>query len=168
MITGVVEKVLGPSGRGTYDVQVGGVKYGTYTNVPKCAPGDVVEFEAKQNGNFWNMNVKSLRVTGRAAAQENVGSNTKTKAWVPDDKRQDAISYQAARKDALQLMDMLLSKDVVDFGKAKNNSAKIDVVEVFVDKYTQRYFEDTKNLGHKLQEEPASEPAEFNDDIPFG
>lgn len=167
MITGVVEKVLGPSGRGTYDVQVGGVKYGTYTNVPKCAPGDVVEFEAKQNGNFWNMNVKSLRVTSKAPTTEAAAPSTKTKAWVPDDKRQDAISYQAARKDALQLTEMLLSKELLDFGKAKNNASKIEVVEVFIDKFTQRYFEDTKNLGHKIVED-TSPVEEFNDDIPFG
>lgn len=177
VVAGVVEKKISSATKVgiTWALVVDNVRYGFYKTEPKCKEGDGVEFSATQNGDFWNADAKSLKVKNvqeqpaKAAAKPMA-----TRPWVPDKERQDTISYQAARKDSLEFVNMLISNGVLDLGKSKSAAAKIEAAEVYVDKYTQRFFEDTKNLGH-VEKEPSSnkiegeavDPNFIEDDIPF-
>ena len=129
LINGKVEKIWEnkkEGGKTTYSVVVGGVKYGTYINKPTCTEGDHVTFEATQNGNFWNMNVKSLRKLEAATIHITNGVSAGKSPWVKDTATQDAINYQSARKDALVFVEMLHTMGILDLGTTKGK--KIEVV----------------------------------------
>lgn len=170
-ISGVVERKgeRATSAGTTYSITVDNVNYGFYKTVPKCSEGDYVEFYAKQNGNYWNADAKTLKLIDRPASPPKPQPAAKG-AWVPDKDRQDSIIYQSARKDALEFVQVLLTAGILDLGKSKTAAGKIEVAEIYLDKYTQRFFEDTKNLGHKDEEVAEKREVEedfHNDEIPF-
>lgn len=175
VIKGVVEKKLESmtSAGVTYALVIDNVRYGFYKTNPKCNEGDTVTFAAKTNGNFWNADPKTFRVVAaEAAPTDGATTRTATPKWVPDKDRQEAISYQSARKDALEIVGMMLGASVLDMGKSKTVADKMEVIEAYVDKYTSRFFQDTKDLGHvgkeaSKPEVKAAAPDDFNDEIPF-
>lgn len=185
-VTGIIEKIWENQTKAgtTYAYVVDNQRYGSYKTKLKAREGDNVSFEAEQNGNFWNIDTKTFRVLEAKPSTSTAGAGTST-AYVGkrDGAVQDAINYQSARKDALQLLDILASNNVVDFGTEKASGPKKWAAALaYVDKLTQRFFEDTKNLGHKeeealeapVKEKPVAKAApapvvdEFeDDDIPF-
>lgn len=165
-IKGVVEKkYVNTTKVGlTYALVVDNVRYGFYKTDPKCNEGDSVEFEASQKGDFWNADGKTLKVLGATRVATPAAA---TKSWVPDTARQDSITFQSARKDALSFMDLLIKSGNLDTGKAKAAASKTDVMLAYLDQLTERFFEDTKHLGH--QEDPAVVDGKDDggDEIPF-
>lgn len=153
----------------TYDLTVDNIKYGFFTSKPACEQGDTVSFSASKNGNFWNANAKSLKLVERASATTIQGStgtpsvsnqsqtNTTKPAWIPDKDRQDSIIYQSSRKDAIAFLQLLQANGLIDVGKSKSIAGKMAALEIFLDGYTHRFFEDTKNLGHKAEDVPPEE-----------
>jgi hypothetical protein len=140
----------------SYALKVDGIKYGGMFGrkmEPKCKNGDYVEFEAEQNGSYWNLVANTLQpATAPAAALPPVqaepakaAGNTKA-AWVPDKDRQDSIIYQSSRNAAIEFVNGLVSAQLLDFGKAKG-AQKIELVEILMDEYTMRFYEDTKRLA---------------------
>lgn len=171
-ISGVVEGVISRSTSAgiTHAIVIDGVQYGTYKTEPNVQEGDNVEFLASQNGRYWNADTRSItKISGGppSAARQQPQAAPKTRAWVPDADRQNAISYQAARKDALELVGMLISSGNIDLGKSTKVGAKMEAIEQYVDKYTMRFFEDTKNLGHNNNKKEATTADIEDDDIPF-
>lgn len=173
-VSGIVEYVDGPKPpHGTYSFKLNNTRYGTYKTPPGVKPGDSITFTASEKGGYWNADVKSIAVaqgdtnSGAVSANTGMGSKTSGSSY---DSRQDAITYQAARKDALTFLTLLQEAGALDLGKAKTKAAMIEVVETYVDKYTERFVEDTKNLGHKVEVDTATSGSadEFNDSIPFG
>lgn len=156
LVTGYVEKVSANNG-GIWSLKVDNVYYGTYRTEPKCKVGDYVSFEATQKDKYFNADPKTIKLAQPPAKAEPVKEEAPPKAaapakssWVPDKDRQDSITYQSARKDALELTSMLLSAGLVDLGnKASKKADAIGIVEMYVDRFTMRFFEDTKNLKPK-------------------
>lgn len=169
-ISGIVEYVDGPKPpHGTYSFKVNGTRYGTYKTAPGIKPGDNVSFYATEKGGYWNADTKSISVVAgvNADAPANVAGSARSASY--NDSRQDSITYQSARKDALTFMTLLQSAGALDLGKAKTKASMIEVLETYVDKYTERFVEDTKNLGHKTELTETSGAAdEFRDELPFG
>ena len=189
---GIVEKIYEnqtKTGMTTYAFVVDGVRYGTYNIKPPCNQGDMIEFTFTAKGDFNNADAKSIRKSEKqpapaqaapVAAYANAGGSSRSDAV------QDAITFQAARKDAIQFLELLSSLDVLDLG-SKSKGQKIKNAEAYLDGYTKRFYEDTKTLGHEeVEEEPEEEEApvaavrrtakpkpahveedEFEDQIPF-
>ncbi len=157
IVTGRVSQVVE---RGTkfgsyYDIVVDGRKYGHGKKKPAFSDGDYVTFEAEAKGDFFNADPSSFKkvqvATEAAPSAVAAAVSTSGKKWIPEVDRQDSITYQSARKDALQLTQILIEAGKMDFGKMKGAEA-IDMVEMYVDNYTQRFFKDTKNLKHVPEE----------------
>jgi len=154
IVTGQIEKIaIKKTQYGDYyDAYVNGTKYGIGKKRPAFSDGDWVTFEAEQNEKgFYNADPTTFKKVEPKTKTSTTASTGETKrTWVPDDKRQDSISYQAARNSALVFVDLLLKAEKVDFGKMKGADS-IALLETYVDNYTTRFFEDTKNLGHKAE-----------------
>lgn len=180
--TGVVEKLYANQTKvgTTYAFIVDGQRYGTYKTKPACSEGDYISFDAEKKGDFWNADPKSIKKAEGGPVKAAPTQASPSYATKQDD-RQDSIIYQSSRKDALQFLDIAVAAGVVDLG-TKTAGKKIEALNLFVDKQTQRYFEDVKNLGHEEAEaapkatkavkvvkepEPVEEEEEINDDIPF-
>jgi hypothetical protein len=138
-------------------VKVDEILYGTKNDKPECKEGDYVSFEASQNGKYWDMDFSTLKKatpaqTAPQPAAKAAAGQTSGSRW-NDPKTQAAIQYQASRKDAIELVRMLLDKDLIDFGKAKG-AQKIELVEIFVDNYTSRFNEDTTELSPPAHKNP--------------
>ena len=159
---GIVEKIYEnqtKTGMTTYAFVVDGVRYGTYNIKPPCNQGDMIEFSFTQKGDFNNADAKSIRKSAEqpaptpaapVAAYANAGGSSRSNAV------QDAITFQSARKDALQFLELLSSLDVLDLG-SKSKGQKIKNAEAYLDGYTKRFYEDTKTLGHEEVEEEQEE-----------
>lgn len=178
LIKGYVEEVSGNEKNGVtyWRIKVDNVRYGTGSKQPKCKQGDYIQFEATQNGQYWNADFKTIAKADPPASQQaatNAALAPSTKPWVPDAQRQDTISYQAARKDALEVVALLVSAGALEFGaKAKAND-KYEIINAAVDRFTTRYFNDTKRLAPPaaakvdLEGTPASSNDDPDDQLPF-
>lgn len=175
--SGIAEYVDGPKPpHMTYSFKVNGTRYGTYKTPPGIKQGDNISFYATEKGGFWNADVKSISVVASDAVSVPVGAgNRVTNQASSYDSRQDSITYQSARKDALTFMTLLQTTGSLDLGKAKTKASMIEVLETYVDKYTERFVEDTKNLGHKTAindgayvDPMANGGSGPNDELPFG
>ena len=119
LINGVVERISNANraGRTVYSLQVNGTWYGGFWNdAPKCAQGNTVEFDATQNGNFWNANPNTLRVVESSApAQAQQQPQTQQRPNIGGDyaSRQNSIVYQSSRKDAIEVVRLALEQDLV-------------------------------------------------------
>lgn len=144
LITGYVERVTNKNG--IWAVVVDNVRYGFYKTEPKCKENDYVSFEADQKGDFWNAKPATLKRAQPPAGQAQSDTAPAKSTWVPDAARQDSITFQSARKDALQLVEILAAKDLIDLGTKSKKADAIGVIELYVDRFTERFFEDTKLL----------------------
>ena len=160
--SGVVEKIYEnqtSKGLTTYTIVVDGERYGTYTQRPPCKQGDAVEFYYKNNGSFNNVDVKTIKKVAEATPSTAAPTSGPVPSYAKrNDDVQNAITFQAARKDALQFLEILVGQGILDSG-SKAKGKQIEVMETYLDKYTQRFFDDTKSLGHVKQEENAPSKA---------
>ncbi len=170
--TGLVKKVVQrQAGKGTaynFVVQENGqeVWYGHGFAPPKFNEGDTITFEWTQNGNFKNVEPRTVRVipaeTGGAAPAptpqtnsgggRNFGSN------------QLAIQYQASRNSAIAVIDMALKTDSVPLPTKKSD--RYDAILALVDDLTTQFHVKTDkvvaNEGVVLEElEQALAPQDF-------
>lgn len=146
---------------------------GAATTAP-CKEGDYVQFEAVQDGQYWNVapgTLKPAKAPERAPASETTSATadpTPTKpttggnTWRTDPERetraervarQETISYQSARKDALEHVSLLLAAGAMDFGRA-GGAQKIEIVDILVDEYTKRYYAETQQLAPREHASP--------------
>jgi len=127
--------------------------------------GEYVGFEASQDAKgYWVADLSTIKKEQAPAKQ--TGSSSQRAAASSGvapagDLRQDSIIYQSQGTRAVAFVDMLLRNSLVDFGKAKG-AQKIELVEVYVDHYTKRFFDDVKRLAPPEHESPvdAEAPAE--------
>ena len=113
--------------------------------------GDYVEFDAEQtaDGKYWNADAKSFRQLEKPGPSKAtpVSAPSAAPARAPYVDRNDSIVYQSSRKDAIETVKLLQETGAIDFGKAKTNAQKVELVELYIDKYTVRYVEDTQRLA---------------------
>lgn len=175
-VNGIVEYVDGPKPpHGTYSFKLNNTRYGTYKTPPGIKPGDDISFMATEKGGYWNADVKSIAVNSSVSPSTTctvptVGGTRQANSY---DSRQDSITYQSARKDALTFMTLLHTAGALDLGKAKTKASIIEVLETYVDKYTERFVQDTKDLGHVTDigfaaTATVANADEFHDELPFG
>lgn len=108
-------------------------------------PGNRIEFFATMNSDG-----KSARVDGDVKALAAIPAATAGTPSLAPSGTQAAIQYQAARKDALVLVGMVLGAEAIKLpGKPGD---KLGVVEGLVDHYTAKFFEDTSTLGAVTRE----------------
>lgn len=127
----------------------------------KWAPvkeGEYISFEASQDAKgYWVADVSTLKkeAAPEKAVAETAGpvTNAGVTRSVANDPRQDSIIYQSQGTRALNFVDLLLRNNLIDFGKAKG-AQKIEIVEIYMDNYTQRFFDDVKRLAPPEHDSP--------------
>ena len=102
-------------------------------------PGNRIEFFATMNSDG-----KSARVDGDVKPLAAIPAAAGTPSLAPSG-TQAAIQYQAARKDALVLVGMILEAKAVKL--PAKQADLLGAVEDLVDHYTAKFFEDTSTLG---------------------
>lgn len=101
---------------------------------PKISKGDNVSFEANKDTYGMVGDASSVVVndnSGSAAAS--VGG---TVAYKPDNNRQNSIVYQSSRKDAINVVGILLENEAIVLPAKKD---KMDVILALVDTITEEY-----------------------------
>lgn len=146
--------------------------YGLGFSQPSVAKGDVIEFEAKQNGKFWNIDTKSIRKV-EAEVQQNKpvaevakgGASNKEEYWskreAAEEHKQKQINWQSARYAAIQLLPTLFEQGAVKLPTKKAD--QYDAVLSLVDEITVKFYTDTADPEAKLPENEADEPVTFGD-----
>lgn len=160
--------------------------YGCGESKPGFSAGDMVMFDCNtMNGRTTVMmeSIKMKKGEAPVAAPKPAGKAwggkkdpAKDQYWTDreakDDARQKAITYQAARKDALTFLEMAVQAEGVKLPAASNK--KYDALMAMVDELTLKFYHDTQNMdsliGKDVKEvEEAPEPEEestpdFNDE----
>lgn len=164
-----------------HSVKIDNINYGTKGTKVPFNEGDYVEFEAVQNAKgYWDADPKSFKKSdapASASPSTKAQPGTGTKAWQPDGDRQAIIQLQSSRNSAIAMVDLLCKSGAVDISKVKSGADKIEMIELFVDKFTQRFQEDTKRgappehpvveKATKTKTAPVQEEFKDDEDLPF-
>lgn len=120
---------------------------------PPAQIGDTVLFDATQNGDFWNANMKTFQVKSSSEPTSNSIKSTNTQSDT-----QSSIEYQVALKAATELTVALITagryKEVTD-SEIMNQ----------VTEHATVLFKSIKSLG--AGEKNPLAPDDFNDKLPF-
>lgn len=153
-VEGYVQKITSKptsTGKTMYNVMVNGVSYGAGLYAPKFKDGDFISFQATKNGNWDNMETRSVTVKQPPAGHASiVVAQTGGSTGNSFDARQDAITHQASRNSALTMVGLL--KDVggiPGLTKAKNEADKMQLLVSLVNEFTKDYYEYV--TGKKLE-----------------
>lgn len=144
------------TGKTMYNVSVNGKRYGAGLYPPKFKEGDFISFTATKNGNFDNMETRTVTQKTPPAgmvpqpAAPSVQSSVGGGNW---DTRQDIISKQAALNSAQHMVEILVTAGaVVGLDKAKTPADKMSLLNALVDEYTADYY--FQNTGRELDLKP--------------
>jgi hypothetical protein len=169
-VTGVVEKVsLKPIekqgkdfGKNMFSIKVAGDDrwFSTYTNDPRVQQGQTITFEPKPNGNYWNVDVKTIiREAQSNAPSSNNNSGSTPSAVVPAvnkgtssagsyNKTQSAIQFQASRNAAIEALKLAVSAGVEIKLPAKGPE-RLEAMLSLIDEVTDRYFKATTEASEQ-------------------
>jgi hypothetical protein len=123
-----------------YAVRVDDVWYGFSKNKINANKGDLVEFEATQNGNFWNGDIKSFKVVASQDKGSPAKATTGGKAsFSPgaEDSRQRSIIIQHSQEMAINWVAFLVAQSAVKVGTAK--AASQAALDKLLDEYTSKF-----------------------------
>lgn len=172
-VSGRVEKVYSKEfkpGKWMYSLVVNGTFYGVGSRKPQAVEGDIVSFEASQNGKFWN--AENVQITGNAGTAQSSGSApapASNDRQTFEERKQTAIALQSARNTSIAAVGLLLQNGGVKLPAKQADVA--DVVLALVDELTSRYFEEVQGIyrGEKVRTSAAvsssTQPVE-EDDLP--
>lgn len=147
-----IDTVPTKTGKTMYNVRVNGVKYGAGMYPPKFKQGDFISFTSSMNGNFNNMETRTVTVkqppAGMSPPQATsagyngaLGQNpprANSQGW---DDRQDAITKQSSRNSALAMVKLLFDAGgIPGLDKAKTPADKMQTINSLVDEYTKDYY----------------------------
>lgn len=107
--------------------------------------GNRVTFDAEMNADGTSATITSDVTAARAAP---AAANGTPNAGGAD--RNNSIVYQSSRKDALELVTLLVQSGSLKMPKAEK--AKVGVIEAAVDRYTAMFFDDVFTLGAVTRE----------------
>lgn len=146
--------------------------YGLGFKKPSISQGDMIEFEASQNGRFWNIDQKSIQVVQNDVQQNKPvsdvvgssgGAQSKDEFWSNKEKKEEfkqkQINWQAARNSAIALVPTLLEQGVVKLPTKKAD--QYDAVLGVVDELSVRFYNDTQDPEAKMG--GGVESSEFGD-----
>lgn len=135
-------------GGGSFRLENDQTYYNTRDPLPSfVVPGAQVEFEAgelKGKGRAAS-NITQLARTAPQTTAQTVGGGTGVS-------RDEHIRYQSARKDALQMVQLLLEHGAVKLGE--NVAKRAAIIEALTDKFTANFFVDIDTLGALDRVEP--------------
>lgn len=94
-----------------------------------------------------------LGTSAPAAPAANRGAGAAPVDWAAKDAN---IQYQAARKDALSLAQLVLQHEAVKLPAAV--AKRLEVIEALVDRYTAAFFSDVETKGAVARVTPAASP----------
>jgi hypothetical protein len=112
-VTGPLEGLIPKSGTSKktgkpytmYDIIVNGTKYGIGFNPVKFATGEIITFQAEQNGNYWNADPATIRSTGQHAPVQSAPATTASSGSVSgNDPRQRSIELQSSIASASRIV----------------------------------------------------------------
>lgn len=175
VVNGVIQQIQTRSVSGgtktAYDIYVNGQKYGAGLFAPKAKEGDYVTFEANQSQYGWDVVARTLRVGKAPDGEQAAPPVSRSAGGVPSfDKKQDAISRQAASNTAIAFMQLLAAQDALPVPASKSKGDKQAVLETLLQGYEKRFYEantgqvwkDVSPAGSK-QEVAASAPQVVED-----
>lgn len=117
----------------------------------KFQKGDNISFTYTENGQYKNVDLRSVEVQKGAAAPSAApasgsgNSNNWDQKNAQDAERQRAISVQSCRNSAIEVVKILKDLDALPLGSKKQDIA--GNLEKYVDDLTDRYFNETQQLA---------------------
>lgn len=153
-VTGVVERAH-TNERGISSILVNGTWYGTYKTPHSDKEGSTVEFEASQNGKYWN--AKDVVVVAAAAAPASGGGGT----TMSGDARQQSIVLQSSYKTAGEVLCGILAAGAVSLPTKKGD--QYDAVLGLLDEIALRLYRNCINASEFVEGDEAPGPsADYN------
>lgn len=173
-ITGVIAKIKENQTRvgKTYSFVLqdkDGVWFSTFKDRPEGQEGQLVEFEYTVNGNFNNVDNKTMKVLKAEAAPKTVRAAAR-QSQASYDAKQASILYQSSRKDAIAVLGIAFEQGAVTFKSNTKQADKLPILldmvsELADDLYQQAKAAESPNYG--AAEKEAAAEADVDDDIPF-
>lgn len=122
--------------------------------------GDYIEFEANEKR---AVDVNSIRVTKPTAPTTATvsGVSAAKQAFGKEDNRQKSIVLQSSRKDAIELLKVMVSAGAIELPKTKDKAQT--AILAYVEEYTDRFFLDTMNVDERSTERVEEEVTELGD-----
>lgn len=159
-MSNVQGRVSAVSQRGkAFNVQIDGTDWygcGFVSSVP-FSKGDVISFSWSENKGFKNIDMKSVQVV-KGASTQTAGSSAASAQGAPkrdsadwarkdaqDAARQAAITVQACRNSAIELVKVLKEVDALPLGSKKQDIAGNLIA--FVDDLTEQWVQHTKTVA---------------------
>jgi len=157
--TGFISKIAIKEGRGSrgpwklYSGRVekeDGVEYDDWISFgfdkPNVKEGDYVKIETQADAKGYQkvQSIEILKNPPKAPASSQAAPSS-TNSNV----RQDSIIYQSSRKDAIAVLELLVSQDALPLTRAKEKAGqakRYEEIMALVDKLTVRYFNDVASL----------------------
>lgn len=152
-----------------YSARVNGTSYGIGKYPPKCKVGDNVTFNVTYNGQYANMDTKSLQVISGGAsaptAPPSAGAPTRSNY---EDPKQTTIAKQSALNSAVAFMQLLQALDAVPVSKTAKPAERLKTVEAMLNHYRAKfYFESTGSefpTVEKAEDVMAADPMDDGDE----
>lgn len=114
-----------------YDVVVNGISYGAGKYAPRgIAAGDYITFEYTENGQYKNINTRSIRKDDAPAPAAVSAAKAETRTVVAaTDKRQETISKQANLNTATEIIKLQLEHGGLKFPANAKAPAVFEAIE---------------------------------------
>lgn len=181
MVTGVVEKIAGPNKGGYYAIKLADndVWYGAGKYPPKVKERQTIEFEAIENGDFFNANTKTIKVVGAPSVVPTTATvvtstkNAKDDYWRRREEAdvedrayrraqslatQNEIRVQASRNAAIEFLGVLLAHNLIEIPPSANKkTSQARATKLTLDKFTQEFYDDTLAINKKVDGPPDSD-----------
>lgn len=131
-----VKQGVGRNGPYTmYNIEVDGTWYGHGFKQPEVPEGAYIEFDVVQKGQY--KNAENVRLSNAAASAPSNPSAAPSGA-APVNKRDVSIQYQSSRKDAIAVLDVLLSHEAVKL--PAKQADKFDAALALLDDVTNQFY----------------------------
>jgi hypothetical protein len=118
---------------------------------PDVIKGDYVKIETEADDKGYQKVVTCVKLKNPPAKATSAPKSVPTPAVGSnfDVKRQSSIHYQSSRKDAIEVLGLLIARDALPMTSAKGKAgeaARYEELMALVDKLTVRYFNDTESF----------------------
>lgn len=129
----------------------------------KFRQGDSISFSYTENGNFKNIDLKTVDVEKSSVGAAPAPAAAPARDWDAknklDEARQHAISVQSCRNSAIEVAKMLRELDALPVGSKKADVA--DNLVAFIDDLTDKYFKDTQAIAAGKSRTPVVQEETF-------
>lgn len=115
-----------------YNVEIDGTWYGHGFDKPNASEGTYVEFDVVQKGQY--KNAENIR----AAVSKPSNAASPAQTSIPVNSRDVSIQYQSSRKDAIQMLDVLIKNGLVSLPAKK--AEQYDAAMALLDELTAQFY----------------------------